>query len=148
MQLLAMIVLSLLIFVASTTSSVQQSIDQPVAVATARAQVDKYRVFMFVANLYMQNYTGGAATIGWTTLRTAPGAPSGAANSMMPSSWKVVAAADNTWVACTDLDERAVSAVQQLAVNGGLGLQQVSVNGTSMMVAGTAADSGKANLCG
>lgn len=147
MQLLVMIVFALLMLLYGTTQITQQAIDAPAAVAAARAQVDKYRQFMFVANLYMQGYSGGAATIPWPTLKTAPGAPSGAVNSNMPATWKVVAAADNSWVACTDLDERAVSGVQQLAGNSGQGLQAVIDRGKNFMVVGSASDSGKASLC-
>lgn len=142
-----MLVLSLLMLLAATTQNTQQAIDAPAAVVQARAQVDQYRLFMFVANLYMQGYSGGAATITWSTLKTAPGAPSGAVNGNVPATWKVVAAADNSWVACTDLDVRTVSVVQQMAVAGGQGLQQATVNGNDYRVVGSAADSGKASLC-
>lgn len=147
MQLLMILVIALMMFMAATTQNTQQAIDAPQAVAAARSQVDQYRVFMYVAGQYMKGYSGGAATIPWTTLRTASGVPSGAANAGMSGSWKVVAAADSSWVACTDMDERAVAAIQQLAVNNGLNLIQTASGGTSYMVVGGATDSGKAGQC-
>lgn len=147
MQLLVMIVLSLMMMLAATGRSTQQAIDAPKAVATARAQLDQYQLFMYVATRYMQGYAGGAATIKWPTLKTASGVPSGALNAGMPASWKVVAAADNSWVACTVLDESTVAGVQALAASGGQSLIPATVSSTNYIVVGSAADSGKASLC-
>lgn len=147
MQLLVIFVVSLLLFLAGTTRNAQLAVDAPQAALDARAQIDKYRTFMYVANLYMQGYSGGAATLTWSTLKTASGAPSGAVNAGMPASWKVVASADNSWVACTDVDERALGAVQQMAVAGGVNVFPGDVSGKNYFVVGTAADSGKASLC-
>lgn len=147
MQFLVIVVLSLLMFLAATTRNVQQAIDAPAAVAEARVQVEQYRMFVYVAGLYMQGYSGGAATIPWTTLRGASGVPSGVRNAGMPATWRVVAAADNSWVACTEMDERAVAAVQQMATLGGRDLIQASSGSTNYMVVGGAADTGKASQC-
>jgi len=147
MPLLVIIVIAFLMLAAGMTKNTQQAIDAPVAVAAARAQVEQYQLFMFVATLYMQDYSGGAGSIVWSTLKTARGAPSGAVGGNMPASWRVVVAADKSWVACTDLDERAVGIVQQLAANGGHGLQQVNVSASKFMVVGAPADSGKASQC-
>lgn len=147
MQFLVIAVLSLLMFLAATTRNTQQQIDAPQAVADARVQVEQYRRFVYVANLYMQGYAGGAATIPWATLKTASGVPSGFLNAGMPANWKVVAAADNSWVACTAMDERAVAAVQRMAVDAGQNLIQTSASGNSYMVVGGASDTGKASLC-
>lgn len=147
MQFLVIAVLSLLMFLAATTRNTQQAIDAPQAVADARVQVEQYRMFVYVAAMYVQGYAGGAATVTWPTLKTASGVPSGLLNSGMPATWKVVIAADHSWVACTTMDERAVSAVQQLANTAGQGLIQTTSGSADYMVVGQAADAGKASLC-
>lgn len=148
MQFLLILAVTLMMVLAATTRNTQQAIEVREEAVSARQQIDRYRTFMFVANLYMQTYSGGAATLTWNTLRTAPGAPSGAVQSGMPATWKIVVAADNSWVACTELDERALGSVQQLAVAGGQGLVPATVGGQSFVVVGGVADQGKAGLCG
>lgn len=147
MQILLYVALGLILFAAATTTAVQRQFDTPKAVVNASAQVDQYRLFMFVASQYMQTYSAGAGTVTWNTLKTVVTAPSGAKSIGMPATWKVVAAADNSWVACTDLDERAIGAIQQLAVRGGQSLNQTQLTGTSFIVVGSAADIAKAAQC-
>ena len=115
--------------------------------AAAGAQVDQYRLFLFVASQYMRTYSAGAATIHWDTLKTASGIPSGAQNALMPTSWRVVAAADNSWVACTELEPRAIGALEQLAVRGGTALQRTQVGSTHYAVLGGVSDVTKAGQC-
>jgi hypothetical protein len=147
MQFGLIIVLGLMMVAASLTVPFQRSMDAPVAVAQAQSQVDQYRMFVFVAALYMKSYSGGAGTLTWTTLRTAPGAPSGAVNSMMPSNWKVVVASDLSWVACTPMDERAIGAVAQLATKNSASVIPTQVGQQSYMVIGSSTDTSKASQC-
>lgn len=147
MQFFIFIIVALAMFSAITTSLTHAKKDAPVAVSAARAQIDQYRLFMYVANEYMRNYSGGAQTITWQTLKTLPWIPSGARQGGMPASWKVVAAADNTWVACTELDERTVGVLEQLANRSGQGFNQATLTGQSYIVVGQAEDIGKASQC-
>jgi hypothetical protein len=147
MQILFYVALGLVLFAAATTTALQRQFDTPKAVVAASAQVDQYRLFMFIASQYMRNYSAGAGTITWDTMKTIAGAPSGAKSVGMPATWKVVAAADNSWVACTELDERAIGAIQQLAVRGGQSLNKTLLNGNSFIVVGGLADTVKAIQC-
>lgn len=144
MQLLYIAALGTMMFLAATTTAVQNATTAPVAVAQARANLDQYRMFMFVAGLYMASYSSGAATITWDTLKTAPGAPRGAA---MPATWKVVVAADNSWVACTELDPRTIGAIGQFIPNSTVGLISTQVAGKGYVVVGGPSDVGKAAQC-
>ncbi len=147
MQILFYLAVGLVLFAAATTVAVQKQFDTPKAVVSASAQVDQYRLFMYVAGQYMQGYSGGAATIPWATLKTVDTVPPGAKGTGMPATWKVVAAADNSWVACTELDARSIGAIQQLAVQGGQSLNQTTLGGNSFIVVGSATDTGKASQC-
>jgi hypothetical protein len=147
MQILLYLALGLILFAAATTTATQHLFETPKAVVSASAQVDQYRLFMYAASQYMQTYSAGAGTITWDTMKTVGTTPSGAKSTGMPAAWKVVAAADNSWVACTELDERAVGAIQQLAVRGGQALNNTLVNGNSFIVVGSAADTAKAIQC-
>jgi hypothetical protein len=122
--------------------------DNPEAVARVRAEVDQYRVFMFVAAQYMASYTGGAATLPWPTLRDFPSAPSGIRTKGMPANWRVVVDSAGTWVACTPMSERALPAIQQLAAASSAAATLVSVGSEAMAFLGNAGDSGNASLCG
>lgn len=119
----------------------------PAAVAEASAQVDQYRVFMYAAAQYMQGYTAGSATYTWDTIKMAAAVPPASRNVGMPLNWKVVVASDNSWVACTPMDERAAGIAQQLAVQGGKDLIGTTVNGAEYLVLGSASDASKAGQC-
>lgn len=147
MQLIFYAAIGLILLSAVMTETVQRAFDTPKAVVSASAQVDQYRLFMYVASQYMRSYTAGAGTITWSTLKTVATAPSGAKNMNMPANWKVVAGSDNTWVACTELEPRAIGAIQQLAVQGGQTLNNTQIGGTSFVVIGSATDTGKAAQC-
>jgi hypothetical protein len=147
MQLLYLIALATAMAASLTTLAYQQKYDRPAEVTQAVAQVNQYRMFMYVAAQYMKGYAGGAATIPWSSLKTVATAPSGAVNAGMPVNWKVVAASDNSWVACTPMDERALGMVQQLAVQGGLSLNSTQITGANYTVVGAATDIGKAASC-
>lgn len=100
-----------------------------------------------LAAQYMQTYTGGAATLKWAQLATVPSAPSGARNIAMPGNWKVIVAADSTWLACTQMDEAAVGMIQQFATAGGVSLTPTVISNSNYIVVGSQADVAKANQC-
>jgi hypothetical protein len=147
MQMFIYVVAGLMIVASLLTVANQRTSDAPPAVVEAQAQVDRYRLFMYVAAQYMTTYSAGAATLTWSTLKTAPNIPSGAAGMQMPANWKVVVAADNSWVACTTLDERALGIVQQLATAHGAGLNPTQIASQQYVVVGTAADVSQAGQC-
>lgn len=147
MQVLFYIALALVLAIAATTTAIQRQSDAPRAVVSASEQVDRYRLFMYVASTYMKGYSGGPGIVTWEMMKSIPTLPSGAKATGMPPSWKVIVSSDNTWVACTDLDERAIGAFQQLAVQTGQRLQQTQLAGHSFIVVGTADDTGKAAQC-
>ena len=145
MQLMFFLAL-IVMMVASLTNSVKSN-ETPAQVVDASAQVDQYRVFMYAAAQYMQTYSAGSGTLTWDTIKTASAVPPAARNVSMPLNWKIVAASDNSWVACTQMDERAAGIAQQLAVQGGQGMVGTNLNGNNYLVVGQATDVSKANQC-
>lgn len=134
--------------VASVTMNLtNRAIDAPPVVLDANTQVDRYRIFMFAAAQYMQTYSAGAATLTWDTIKTNNAVPPASRNVGMPLDWKIVAAADNSWVACTPMDARAIGIAQQLVIQGGLSLNTTQLNGNPYVVVGSASDIGKASSC-
>ena len=147
MQLTFFLALIVLVVAAMTNTAKLRAADAPEAVVSASAQVDQYRVFMYAAGQYMQGYSAGSATLTWDTIKTANTVPPGARNVSMPLNWKVVAASDNSWVACTPMDERAAGIAQQLAVQNGASMVTASVSGNNYLVVGSASDISKAGQC-
>lgn len=81
-------------------------------------EIDKYRTFLFVADQYMKSSPAAVSTptaVSWDTLKAHPFTAPGAKTLAMPNNWKIVRNPDNSWVACTELSERSISAVWQLA---------------------------------
>lgn len=147
MHTLLLVAISFMILLASMGGMKRSEIDQPKKVASAGSSIYRYQMFVYVSTLYMASYSGGAATVYWPTLRTASGAPSGAKNMDMPPTWKIVIAADRTWVACTEVDERSIGTIGQIASYGQKGVHQTTVSTVDYRVIGDAADLGKASVC-
>lgn len=121
MHLLLMAALALVVFISITTLSTQGSLDRPQKTADAAVKVDQYRMFMFVADKYMKMSapTGpGTVTVDWATMAASSVTPPAAKLLAMPPGWRVVRAADLSWVACTEMDERSVGALNQLLTAG------------------------------
>jgi hypothetical protein len=121
--------------------------DNPAPVASAVDQVNQYRTFMYVANQFMKTYSGGPASLYWSDIRNSAGAPSGTVAGGMPTSWKIVVAADTTWVACTQMDERAAGMLQQMSAPSGLTLNPTKIQSTEYIVIGQATDIPKSAQC-
>ncbi len=147
MQLTFFLALIVLMVTAMSSTERLRASETPDTVIGASAQVDQYRVFMYAASQYMQGYSAGSATLTWDSIKTANGVPPGARNVDMPLNWKVVVASDNTWVACTPMDERAAGIAQQLAIQNGASMVTTSLNGNSYLVVGSASDTSKAGQC-
>lgn len=83
----------------------------------AAAEVDRYRMFMFVADQAMRAApVVSAPTVRtWDGLRTSAHAPPGAQQAGMPAGWKVVQMPGAGWVACTEMSERGIGMLAQLA---------------------------------
>ncbi len=107
----------------------------------AAAQVEKLRIFAYGADEYMKS--GPAAvtvdtSVPWSTIRSLSTLPESVRSTAMPDGWKIVRSADNSWVACTEMDEEAINAVQQriarpgLVASGGYSLQ--SMNGVMQKI--------------
>lgn len=83
----------------------------------AVTQVDQYRVFMAVADQYMAKASPVTVNtvISWDILRVSKAAPPGAREVGMPGSWRIVQTPASGWVACTEMDERSIGLLSQLA---------------------------------
>ena len=117
MQLLLMSAITLVMFLASITFSAQKQIDEPQVKVDAARVVGQYRLFMNVASDYMRDIgsaSPGVVSIDWATMSQSAVASPGARNIQMPPGWRVIRAADLSWVACTQMDERAVSALSPI----------------------------------
>lgn len=147
MYFIYVLIIAVAVFTSLTTKQRQAATDAPAAVASAASQVNQYRMFMYVAAQYMQTYSGGAATLKWAQLVTVATAPSGARNIVMPGNWKVIVAADNSWLACTQMDEAAVGMIQQFATAGSVSLTPTTISNSNYIVVGSQADVAKAKQC-
>jgi hypothetical protein len=133
--------LAMLMYLSLLTQSQQSSIDAPETTDEARALVDQYRVFMYVADQYMKVSapTGpGIVTVDWATMSLSPVTPPATRAAPMPAGWRVVRAADMSWVACTEMTERAAGALGQLmplpAANSAGQVDALSVLSTSVVL--------------
>ncbi|MGE3342290.1 MAG: hypothetical protein AB7L71_02550 [Vicinamibacterales bacterium] len=156
MNFLAYAALSVLVFAAVAGARVAvDRVDRPQEHFDAVAEVDKYRMFVFVADQYVQQApaVSAATSVSWDTMRVSAAAPPAVANVAMPSTWRIVRFADGTYVACTDMQERSVTAIAQLVpgVTESTGsttatvpqLQAVKLNGSALpthVVLGNAAE--------
>jgi len=145
MKFIFLLAIVLAMFTSVTATYRWGNSDNPAPVASAVDQVNQYRTFMYVANQFMKTYSGGPKSLYWSDIRNAPGAPSG--SGAMPSSWKIVVAADSTWVACTQMDERAAGMLQQVSAPQGLKLNPTKIQNTDYIVIGQATDIPKSSQC-
>lgn len=121
MHFLLIAALSLVVFYSAVTLGTNAEVDNPQAARDAAIQVDQYRMFMYVADQYMTQFppaAAGVVTVTWPTMAASTVAPPGAKTLTMPPSWRVVRAADLSWVACTDMDERSIGSLNQLLSSG------------------------------
>jgi hypothetical protein len=83
----------------------------------AGAVVDQYRLFMFVADQFMKAAPAVAVNTvrTWEEMKVTPFAPTGARAGGMPTGWKVIQTPATGWVACTEMNERSISMISQLA---------------------------------
>lgn len=133
---------------ASVTATYKWGVaDNPAKVASAADQVSQYRTFMYVASQYMATYSGGPRTLYWSDIRSSPGAPSGSSSGGMPANWKIVVAADATWVACTEMDARTIGILQQVSASRGLELKPTSIQNKDYIVIGNESDIPKSGQC-
>jgi|GEM_PF-5710910 len=147
MQIFMLAFITLLVAGSLLTPVIQHNMDSQQNVTSVMGQVNEYQMFMFVANNYMAKYSGGPGDVTWDMMKTASGAPSGAANATMPSNWKVHVAADMSWVTCTQMDERALGIIQQLVTPNGMSLNSTQQNNQQYVVVGASTDLGKASQC-
>lgn len=108
---------------------------------TAAAQVEKFRVFVYASHEYMKSSPPAVTvdtSVTWTTIRALATLPESVRLTQMPNGWKIVRSADNSWVACTEMDEAALNSVHQrvatpgMIASGGYSLQ--SMNGVMRKV--------------
>lgn len=96
-----------------------QLVDHPQAAQSAMAEVDLYRMFMYSADQYMKQTSladvSAQTNVTWDAIKVASTTPPGAKNLAIPVTWKIVVTPGKKWVACTDMDERSVGAIAQLA---------------------------------
>ena len=133
MHLLLIAAVSLVMFASIVTLHGHGEMDRPRATADASIQVEQYRMFMFVADQFMKTQSpagAGTITVDWTTMANSSVAPPSTKLMAMPAGWRVVRAADLSWVTCTEMDERSIGALNQLLSAG------VIADGSSGFTAG------------
>ena len=165
MQVILLAAIGLTMILSVLTIASGNKADRPQASKDSLVQVNKYRTFMYVADQYMKTITVPPATnttITWSTMSASSVAPPAMASTTMPLNWRVVHATDGSWVACTELDERPISAVGQLVAGSsrieGTGtlvitpapaaLVPITIGATSYVVIGTTTTAlAQATLC-
>lgn len=121
MHFVLLAAVSLVMFASIITLNSQTEMDRPQATTDAAIQVDQYRMFMYVADQYMKAMAPsgpGIITVDWPTMANSSVAPPSAKLLAMPAGWRVVRAADLSWVSCTEMDERSIGALNQLLSAG------------------------------
>jgi len=85
-----------------------------VGAQAAEAQLLQYQTFLYTANSYFTRNAAPVSTTAysWSTLRAAA-APSHV-NAGIPAHWKAVRRPDGSWVACTQINERAAARLPNL----------------------------------
>ena len=119
MYLFAIVALSLVVLL-SLTGNVEanRTVDFPIEHQQAVIQVDQYRAFLFAADMYMKSNPPAVTVptaIKWDVIKANPLVAPGAVSVAIPSTWKIVRKPDNTWVACTEIPQRSISAIWQIA---------------------------------
>jgi hypothetical protein len=115
MKILVYVSLAAMMALTFSLSTQHGQISAPVKVSNASAESGQYQAFLLAADRYMKSYTGGAATIYWSTIRNHPEAP----KVNMPPDWRIVVAGDKSWVACTPMSEQAANIITQYASMSG-----------------------------
>ena len=165
MQVILFAAIGITMILSVLTIAAGNKADRPQESKDSLVQVNKFRTFMYVADQYMKTIIVPPATnttITWATMSTSSVAPPAMASTTMPLNWRVVHATDGSWVACTELDERPISAVGQLVAGSsrieGTGtlvitpapaaLVPITIDAKSYVVIGTTATAlAQATLC-
>jgi hypothetical protein len=115
MHFLVLIALAASVYLSMVTDPELARVDHPDAADDAHLQVDLYREFIYVGNIYMTQHAPSVPAnliVDWPTIRAS--APAPLRDAPMPPSWKIVRAADMRWAACTDMDEAAANSISVL----------------------------------
>ena len=145
MGFLYFVIMALIASFASLTLYEQSSIDLPVASQVAQSQLNQYQVFLYVSAQYMSTYRGGSGKIYWSTLKTVPGAPSGAVT--MPGNWYVYTSGNGTWYACTQMLEQAAGALGQFTAPAGIHPVPTTINGNEYLVIDSPSNVAETSQC-
>lgn len=116
MNLPLAIALSGIVFTAVTAAHMASKFDHPEALVDVQADVNKYVMFIYSADQYAKTVASvsTATTVSWGTIVASGVVPPAGQMLSMPSTWKAVLIPGGTWVGCTELNERSMSAVAQL----------------------------------
>lgn len=132
MQMILVIGLSIILLLANSTLAEQQHFDGPDGGDDALATVDLYGAFMFAATQYMNGAPSTTGTLSWSTISQASAVSPAMRAVAMPDGWKVVAAGDGTWVACTEMEEQAASAIGQMLPASSTGSSATKANAITL----------------
>ena len=124
----------------------------PDVVARASDEVDHYRAFLYLADLYMKTQSAPSATTaprGLTAkdLLSSLGVDHGLSLEAFPSNWRVVLGTNATWATCTPMSEEAMGMVAQLVRTTSTGpkMHAQSIQGKNAWVISEATS--EASLC-
>jgi hypothetical protein len=108
-----------------TEPVLQDEAARPSAVASASVEVDRWKTFLYIANLFMQS-APGAGTFHWGEMSAMASLPQALLARPYPPSWSVVVDASGRWSACTPLSEKAIGIMAQWASPAGLAMTVVN----------------------
>lgn len=92
---------SLMIMMSGTTDFVRR--ERPDALLAMRVEAAKVAQFKRAADLYVAANPTASGNIFWSTIKTAPGMPSGIAGATIDSTWKIVANGSGGYTLCADI---------------------------------------------
>ena len=115
MQILLILAASLLIFQTHLVSLWAVERASPQDIARASDEMDHYRAFLYLADLYMKTHppASGPLDLRAQDLLSILAQTHGMSADAFPSSWHVVVQSNSNWATCTPLSEEALGLIAQ-----------------------------------
>lgn len=89
-------------------------LNQAQGVSLASSELDDYRLFLYVASAFMSRASPGAAELYWSDISNVATLPAALKAHRFSSLWRVLVLADQSWVVCAPLSEKALGMQTQL----------------------------------
>ncbi len=149
MQMLMILAASFLIFQTHWVTLGAFERASPQETARASDEMDHYRAFLYLADLYMKTHAPASEPLDLSAQDLLPslGQVHGMGANAFPSNWHVVVQSNSNWATCTPLSEEALGLIAQSIKSSNTQKKmvlQTSDRGTAWVIA---QDASAADLC-